>query len=89
VLRDTRAAGEALRELLIRYRVGGALSISPGVLELDAQKLIALGICFVETKATGNKPTKLQEREHAFLRGLGFEVLVIDSKEEIDRRWPK
>lgn len=44
---------------------------------------------FVELKATGAKPTPLQLREHAFLRGLGFEVLVIDSKEEIDRRWPK
>lgn len=44
---------------------------------------------FVELKATGAKPTPLQLREHAFLRGLGFEVLVIDSKEEIDERWPK
>lgn len=45
--------------------------------------------CFVELKATGQKPTRLQAREHQHLRTLGFTVLVIDSVEEIDERWPK
>ena len=44
---------------------------------------------FVETKATGAKPTPMQEREHARLRALGFTVLVIDNKEEIDWRYGK
>lgn len=41
-------------------------------------------VCFVELKATGCKPTELQEREHTRLRTLGFVVLVIDSKELVD-----
>lgn len=89
VLEPSTHMVQAMRELLVRYRVEDALSISNRVLEMDAQKLLAFGVKFVELKATGKKPTPLQEREHAFLRGLGFEVLVIDSKEEIDERWPK
>lgn len=46
-------------------------------------------VYFVELKATDCKPTPLQLREHAFLRSMGFEVLVLDSKEKIDERWPK
>lgn len=44
---------------------------------------------FVELKATGEEPNDGQLREHERLRALGFTVLVIDSKEEIDRRWPR
>lgn len=44
---------------------------------------------FVELKAPGKKPTPMQLREHERLRALGFTVLVIDNKEEIDRRYGK
>lgn len=36
---------------------------------------------FVEFKAPGEKPTKLQEREHKRLRDHGAVVLVIDNTE--------
>ncbi|WP_059413407.1 VRR-NUC domain-containing protein [Cupriavidus basilensis] len=36
-------------------------------------------VMFVECKATGQKPTDAQVREHARLRALGFPVLVLDS----------
>lgn len=42
---------------------------------------------FVETKATGGKPTPMQLREHERLRALGFEVKVIDNKEDIDKEY--
>jgi hypothetical protein len=89
VLHGTGGAGFALMRLLTHY--GVPLSAMPGMLVLQAQAdgLIAAAVQFVELKATGKKATILQEREHAFLRNLGFEVLVIDSKEEIDKRWPK
>lgn len=38
----------------------------------------------VECKATGEEPTPLQHKVHKFLRKLGFEVLVIDSKPLVD-----
>lgn len=39
---------------------------------------------FVELKATGKKPTKLQELQQKQLETLGFPVWVIDSKELVD-----
>lgn len=41
-------------------------------------------IVFVETKAPGKTPRKLQARIHNKLKGLGFRVEVIDSKEGTD-----
>ena len=38
-------------------------------------------ICFVELKAPGKKPTKLQEKDHRERRALGAKVFVIDSVE--------
>ncbi|WP_420996289.1 VRR-NUC domain-containing protein [Cupriavidus sp. 30B13] len=40
---------------------------------------------FVECKATGQKPTDAQAREHARLRALGFPVLVLDSIAGVER----
>ncbi len=37
---------------------------------------------FVELKATGKQPTKLQCAVHKRLRALGFEVHVIDNRED-------
>lgn len=39
-------------------------------------------IFFIEFKRPGEKPTKLQEAEHAELRKLGFSVYVIDNVED-------
>lgn len=41
-------------------------------------------IVFVETKDKGKKPSALQLRVHGVLRGLGFRVEVLDSKEGIN-----
>lgn len=41
-------------------------------------------IVFVELKATGKKPTKLQEHDHSVRRQRGHQVYVIDSKEGVD-----
>ena len=39
---------------------------------------------FAEVKRPGGKPRPLQMKRHSELRNLGFEVYVIDSKEECD-----
>ena len=44
---------------------------------------------FVELKATGAKPTDNQLREHTRLKALGCTVLVLDNKEDIDKRYGK
>lgn len=40
---------------------------------------------FVELKATGKAPTRLQIVQQMNLKTMGFEVLVMDSKEKVDR----
>ena len=42
-------------------------------------------ILFVELKAPGQKPRPEQAREHQRLRDLGCKVLVLDTKEQVDR----
>lgn len=42
-------------------------------------------VYFVETKSTGEKPTRLQKHCHNQLQKLGFNVWVIDSTESLDR----
>ncbi|GIO34365.1 nuclease [Paenibacillus albilobatus] len=41
-------------------------------------------VVFVELKAPGGKPTKLQEVQHKRLRALDCDVRIIDSKEQVD-----
>lgn len=41
------------------------------------------GVFFVELKATGKKPTKVQTREHARLMRYGLRVEVVDSLERV------
>jgi hypothetical protein len=41
-------------------------------------------VAFIELKATGEKPTEAQLREHIRFRNMGFEVAVIDSKDGVD-----
>jgi hypothetical protein len=40
-------------------------------------------VYFVETKAPNEKPGKLQKWVHDKLRGLGFEVYVLDTIEKV------
>ncbi len=40
-------------------------------------------IGFVEVKAPGKKPRPLQERRHAQLKALGFQVFVLDDPKQI------
>lgn len=42
-------------------------------------------IIFVELKAPGKKPTKLQVLDHERRRALGCDVRVIDSLEQVER----
>ena len=39
---------------------------------------------FVEYKAPGKKPTRIQEREMALLKASGLQAYVVDGKESID-----
>ncbi|WP_433583989.1 VRR-NUC domain-containing protein [Paenibacillus amylolyticus] len=39
---------------------------------------------FVELKAPGKKPTKLQLMQHKRMQALGHEVRVVDSREQVD-----
>lgn len=48
------------------------------------QAIVAHYVQFIEFKATGEKPTAAQEREHARLRKLGYRVEVIDSMAGVD-----
>jgi len=60
--------------------------ISPGNSGVpDRLVLLPGGRCiFVELKAPGKEPTPIQFLQHKKLRALGFNVLVIDSKEMVD-----
>lgn len=42
-------------------------------------------IRFIEFKRPGGKPTPLQEAWHRKLRGLGFEVYVIDNVDDFEK----
>lgn len=68
-------------------RVGGeALKfVSPGYDGMpDRLVLIAMGkVGFVEVKAPGEKPRKLQLKRHEKLKSLGFKVYVLDDENEI------
>ena len=51
----------------------------------DRLVLLPYGLAFfVETKSTGQKPTKLQQFCHQQLRKLGFHVYVVDSTESLE-----
>ena len=60
--------------------------VSPGTRGVpDRLCLMPSGrLVFVETKAPTGRPTPLQLKRHQELRALGFEVLVIDSEEDLD-----
>jgi hypothetical protein len=48
----------------------------------DRLGLLQGGWCFfAEIKSEGKKPTKVQRLVHEKLRGLGFDVLIVDSQD--------
>jgi hypothetical protein len=47
--------------------------------------LVAQYVRFVEYKRTGQTPTPAQTREHLRLRGLGFQVDVVDNVIDAER----
>ena len=59
--------------------------VSPGLIGLpDRLVLIPDGkIGFVEVKAPGKKPRRLQRSRHDQLRKLGFKVFVLDDENQI------
>lgn len=59
--------------------------ISPGTDGMPDRIILMPGghIAFVEVKAPGKKPRKLQIRRHVRLRHLGFLVFVLDDPAEI------
>lgn len=59
--------------------------ISPGINGMPDRIVLMPGcrIAFVEVKAPGRKPRKLQIRRHVRLRHLGFQVFVLDDPAEI------
>jgi len=60
--------------------------VSPGNAGVPDRLVLLPGgrVVFVELKAPGRQPTPLQLRQQQRIRDLGFTVLVIDSKEEVD-----
>lgn len=42
-------------------------------------------IYFIELKAPNKKPTILQTLEHERIKSLGFDVIVIDTKEKVNK----
>lgn len=88
------AGGLALREnsieqkLLKQVRLRGGLCIkfiSPGMSGVPDRIVLLPGgrITFVEVKAPGKTPRKLQKAVHAMIRDLGFKVVVLDSIDNI------
>lgn len=70
----------------VRREGGLALKfVSPGFDGMpDRLILIAIGhMAFVEVKARGRKPRKLQSVRHRQLREMGFRVFVLDSPDQI------
>lgn len=61
--------------------------VSPGYAGVpDRIVLLPHGrIGFVEVKAPGEKPRKLQVSRHRLLRRLGFKVYVLDSPDDIEK----
>ena len=71
----------------VRKRGGMCLKfVSPGTAGMPDRLVLLHGgkTGFVETKAPGSKPRRLQEVRHAQLRALGVRVYVIDHPDQIE-----
>ncbi len=74
------------KQLINRIKSMGGIAFkftSPGRRSVPDRLCLLPGgrVLFIECKAPGKRPTALQTREHERLRALGFDVLIIDSKE--------
>lgn len=60
--------------------------VSPGNAGVPDRIVMLPGgvLAFVELKAPGGKPTKIQLAQHKKIEALGFKVFVIDSKEKVE-----
>ena len=74
---------KALGGMADKFVSPGKRSVPDRLVTLPDNKII-----FVELKATGQKPTGNQLRDHERRRALGCTVLVIDSKEGVDDAFP-
>ena len=67
-----------LNGLCEKFTSPGRRSVPDRIVTLPGNVVI-----FVEVKAPGKKPTKLQLRDHQRRRALGCDVRVIDSLEQV------
>ena len=77
------------RELVKRVKEEGGIAYkftSPNRRSVPDRLCLLPGgkILFVECKRPGAKVTQLQAREHERLRALGFEVVVVDDKKDVN-----
>ena len=75
--------------LVIAVRKRGGMCpkhVSPGTAGMPDRLVLLPDVppAFVETKAPGQKPRRLQEVRHAQLRALGVRVYVIDHPDQIE-----
>lgn len=93
--KDITVANINESEKLLEKKLGRAVRQLGGKsIKIDARyftgvpdRLIVLPegrVVFVEVKSTGVKPRKIQLYVHKILRGLGFDVRVIDSTSKIE-----
>ena len=70
----------------VNKRGGMCIKLLPFLLAGLPDRLVLLKkfMCFVETKSEGQKPRKIQLCMHNKIRALGFDVYVIDKKEQVD-----
>ena len=83
-MEETKIEKKLCRE--VKKSGGIALKfVSPGYDGMpDRLILIALGhMAFVEAKARGKKPRKLQSKRHEMLMKMGFKVYVLDDENQI------
>ena len=76
------------RKLVKAVKAAGGLCpkfVSPGMDGMPDRLILMPGgrMTFVELKAPGKNPRPLQLRRHDQLRGLGFDVFVLDNPEDI------
>lgn len=76
------------RRLVVEVRKAGGMCLkftSPSTRGVPDRIVLLPGgmVSFVELKAPGKKPTRLQRIMHERIRSLGFRVSVVDSTEGI------
>lgn len=76
------------RKLVNKTKASGGMAlkfVSPGQSGVPDRLVLLPGgkIGFVEVKAPGEQPRKLQVHMHRLLRGLGFKVYVLDDPDKI------